>query len=266
MKLVLVQPRPSPRTLADPFGAVQAQIDRSRPSLGRSDVVLLPEGVHLDGAPGRYEDRLARLAQALGCHVVGGSRLERVCDGAVNSGLVCGPAGETIARYEKRNPYAGERSRVRPGSGPCVVRIADRVVLVTVCADFWFFHLVRSGRRSPDLILVAACSVSRKPTPSYARALWRHLAVSRAYEIGAYVGISDWHPGRGRSEFSASGVAGLADPTAHDPRCLFRPLGEAGIACFQIDFGALDAFRKDRATRGFPAARYSRVRSLCRAP
>ena len=129
--------------------------------------------------------------------------------------------------------------------------IGGRRVFVLICADFWFSDLFNRAAHLPDLVLVPALSVSRKPSPDYSRALWRHLAIARAYEFGAYVGISDWgHPSE-LPMLATSGVGGLADPTREHPDELFRPIAESGASAFDLDFAALDAFRRDRMERGF---------------
>jgi predicted amidohydrolase len=126
--------------------------------------------------------------------------------------------------------------------------VAGRRLLVLVCADFWFSDVFYRAAALPDLILVPAFSVSRKPTPDYSRALWRHLAVTRAYEFGAYVGISDWMH---TNEWpTASGVSGFADPTVIEPDALFVPTG-GEVRAYELDWTALDAFRADRMSRGF---------------
>ena len=99
--------------------------------------------------------------------------------------------------------------------------------------------------------LVPALSVTRKPTPEYSRALWRHLAVSRAYEYGVYVGISDWAHESELPVLPAAGVAGFADPTGTDPEKLFQPLGASAFAAHELDFERLEDFRRDRRSRGF---------------
>jgi hypothetical protein len=94
-------------------------------------------------------------------------------------------------------------------------------------------------------------SVTRKPTPDYSRSLWRHLAVARAYELGCYVGVSDWaHPSQ-LPALATSGVGGFADPTVVDPDRLWQPLGPHAVRAFALDFDALEAFRDDRRARGF---------------
>jgi hypothetical protein len=103
----------------------------------------------------------------------------------------------------------------------------------------------------PDLVLVPAHSVSRKPTPDYSRALWRHLAVARAYEFGVYVGVSDWAHVPVPGMLAPSGVAGLADPTTQLDSELFTPLAHHSVQTFELDLNKLRSFRDDRRARGF---------------
>jgi len=124
-------------------------------------------------------------------------------------------------------------------------------VLVLICADFWFADLIHTASRLPDVVLVPALSVTRKSGPAYSRALWRHLAVARAYEYGLYVGISDWAHASVLPQLSASSVGGFADPTTTDPDGLFQPIDGSGIAIHDLDFDRLEAFREDRRQRGF---------------
>ncbi len=251
MKLVLVQPQLRVAADADNLAVIRAHLAASGVAFEPHDIVLLPESAYVSDSPENYARDIAALARALGCHVVGGSRRETVNGGALNSGLVFDPCGEIIGRYEKLRPYAGERQLVGPGGalGECV--IAGRNVLILICADFWFADLLQRATRVPDLILVPACSVTRKPTPEYSRALWRHLAVARAYEFGVYVGISDWGFPSELPTLFASGVGGFADPTTSAPEQLFAPIGAAAVTAHRVDFAALEAFRQDRTARGF---------------
>jgi predicted amidohydrolase len=250
VKLVLVQPELSYDASADNLGIVRRDLEPHAGELGAADIVLLPE--HFDLRPDRaaYEAGIATLARDLGCHVVGGSHHEDREGGRVNSGVVAAPDGSLVGRYEKLRPYADERSRVRGGAGFGELTIGGCHVLVLICADFWFSDVFYGARALPDLVLVPALSVTRKPTPDYSRALWRHLAVARAYEFGAYVGVSDWAHAPGTGFLSASGVAGLADPTQVEPTALYRPVAGASRA-FSLDFEALARFRGDRMSRGF---------------
>jgi predicted amidohydrolase len=250
MKLLLVQPELSYSPESDNLEVVARLVEPYASALSEGDVVLLPE--HVDVRPSRatYERDVRRLATRLGCHVVGGSHHEDREGGRVNSGIVADAGGQIVAAYEKLRPYAEERARVQEGSALGELTIGGRPVLVLICADFWFSDVFYRTRALPDLILVPAFSVTRKPTPRYSRSLWEHLAVARAYEFGAYVGISDWAHTDAPGHLSASGVGGLGDPTTHDAEALFRPIGGAA-RLFDLDFGALHDFRRDRIDRGF---------------
>jgi predicted amidohydrolase len=250
MKLLLVQPRLSYAPGSDNHDVVMHTAGRFAGQLGADDVVLLPE--HFDLRPERelYEEGVRRLARELGCHVVGGSHHEDRTEGRVNSGIVAGPKGETLGGYEKVRPYAVERNLVKDGNAFGEFVISGRSVLVLICADFWFSDLFGRATKLPDVILVPAMSVTRKPTPDYSRALWRHLSVARAYEFGAYVGVSDWAHVPTPERLFASGVGGLADPTTVDPDRFFTPI-ETDARIYELDFAALAEFRKDRQSRGF---------------
>jgi len=250
MKLVLVQPRLLYDPQADNPGLVRRVLEPYAEELGPDDLVVLPE--HFDLRPSRaeYEGAVCELAQELRCHVVGGSHHEEREGHRVKAGIAAEPNGEIIARYEKLRPYADERLRVQEGSSLGEFSIGGRRLLVLVCADFWFSDLFHRTTALPDLVVVPAHSVTRKPSPDYSRALWRHLAVSRAYEFGVFVGVSDWAHAPAPVGLPASGVGGFADPTTVDPAAMYLPISGA-VQIYPLDFDALDAFRRDRAARGF---------------
>lgn len=251
MRLVLVQPRLGYAPEADNVAAILAALESSAITCEADDVLVLPERFVVSTSRDRYLEAVRSVAAAARCHVVGGSHHEQRGDACVNAGVVVDPSGNVVGSYEKVRPYATERLLVQGGSHPGEISIAGHPALVLVCADFWYSDLVLGARILPDLVLVPALSVSRKPAPGYSRALWRHLAVSRAYELGAFVGVSDWAHDSELPLLRASGVAGLADPTAAEPEALFRPLGALQAQAFALDFEALHAFRRDRAERGF---------------
>jgi omega-amidase len=252
MKLVLVQPRLAYDAEADNVGVIRRILAPLAASLAHDDVVLLPEHYELRPSRPDYENDVRSLARTLGCHVIGGSHHEQRNGVRVNTGVACNPAGDILARYEKLRPYAGERTLVEPGSSLGELEIAGKRLLVLVCADFWFSDLFHRTAALPDLVLVPAHSVTRKPAPDYSRALWRHLAVARAYEFGVYVGISDWASEEGPLPFGlpASGVGGFADPTQIDPDALYAPI-RGDVQVYELNFDALEAFRQDRYARGF---------------
>lgn len=251
MRLVLVQPQLGFSSGTENFAQVRQALHTAGIEPAPDDVLLLPERIHPSLSADEYHSDLRSLARSLGCVVVGGSQHEDRGGEVVNAGVAVDPEGSILARYEKIRPYALERGRVAPGSGPGELVIAGHRFMVLVCADFWFSDLFTRAERLPDAILVPALSVSRKPTPDYSRAMWQHLAISRAYEFGAFVGVSDWgHPSK-LPALAASGVAGFANPALTEPRDLFVPLGSAEARAFPLDFDALDVFRTDRKNRGF---------------
>jgi omega-amidase len=263
VQLVLVQLplRSAPGT--HNWELVRGSLESQRLDLCPQDVVVLPELLDARPEPGPYEDAVRELAGSLGCHVVGGSHHERRSAAKINSGIVADSEGRIVSRYQKRHPYGGRSGEVASGSGAGELRIAGRRALVVLCADFWFSDVFQRARGFPDLVLVPACSVTRKPSPRFARALWQHMAVARAYEFGAFVGISDW--ARDSEIPRAPGaVAGFADPTRSEPGDFFTPVGARGLATHVLDFQALDDFRADRVERGFfwrPASGESVTRS-----
>jgi predicted amidohydrolase len=250
MKLVLVQPLLSIDAQADNLGVISRALEPLAPQLSADDIVLLPEHIDLRTSRSEYERDIASMARRLGCHLIGGSHHEDRGAGRINAGVAVDASGQILASYEKLRPYADERSRVQSGGALGELTIGGRNLLVLICADFWFSDVFYRARALPDLVLVPAHSVSRKPSPDYSRALWQHLAVARAYEFGVYVGISDWAHASWPGRLSPSGVAGFADPTRTDAGALFDPIG-ATVRVFELDFDALAAFRRDRQVRGF---------------
>jgi predicted amidohydrolase len=252
VKLVLLQPQLRAFDTVRNLDAIRALLAKRAGELGSGDVVVLPEHFWFDAegdAP--YERAMADLAREVGCWIVGGSHHARRADSAVNAGVAVDPDGAIAGTYEKLRPYADERKRVGQGSALGEIAIAGRRCLVLICADFWFSDLVTRARALPDLVLVPALSVTRKATPGYSRALWRDLAVIRAYEFGVYVGISDWAYPSSLPERFTCGVGGLADTTSTDPEAFFRRVPEDGIGVYDLDFDRLEAFRDDRRARGF---------------
>jgi predicted amidohydrolase len=251
MKLVLVQPKLAYDPAADNLAIVHSILAPHAASLEPLDVVLLPEHVVLGADKDAYEHGIGQLARALGCHVVGGSHhQQRTGDERINTGVASDPDGRIIGQYEKLRPYADERRRVHGGDALGELSIGDCRILVLICADFWFSDVFHRTHVLPDLVLVPAHSVSRKPEPNYSRALWRHLAVARAYEFGVYVGISDWAYAVTPGFRPPSGVGGFADPTQVDAERFFTPIA-GDVSITTLDFAALDNFRNDRRSRGF---------------
>ncbi len=253
MRLILTELPLALESVSANFDAVEREIVNSQIVPAEGDLLLLPELIGFESSPANYEASVRDLARNLGCHVVGGSHHRRSAGRRLNCGLAVSPRGAVHGRYEKRYPYGGAAD-AQPGSAWPPFSIAGRTIQVLVCADFWYANLWLEAART-DLVLVPALSVSRKKTPDYSRQLWRHMAISRAYEFAAYIGVSDFAPGWPRREHGASGVAGFADPTTNCPTAFFRPVGSARVGGFTLAFEALDAFRADRAERGFLVVR-----------
>ncbi len=247
VRLILLEPALSYQDDLANVVTVQQALEDARIAPDDDDLLVLPERFLLNTPDAEYEEIVSRLAAQLRCHVIGGSHHAA----NVHRGVAAGPDGTLLGEYEKLRPYASERSQVSPGTVLGELTIAGHDVLVLICADFWFSDLIVRASRQPDLIVVPALSVSRKPSPEYSRAMWRHLCVARAYELGVFVGVSDWSHASQLPLLSPSGVSGFADPTMTDPAALFVPVAPAQARAFSLDFDALEAFRGDRRERGF---------------
>lgn len=250
-KLILVQPELSYAPGMVNMTKLLSLLEAGALALTETDIVLLPEHTVVESSRELYLRGVGELARRLGCHVVGGSHHQLRGEHKVNAGAVCDARGQVIAEYEKLRPYAAERQRVEPGAALGELNIGAFRIMVLICADFWFSDVFVRAQQLPDLVLVPAHSVSRKPDPSYSRALWRHLAVARAYEFGVYVGVSDWAHARTEGMLAPSGVAGFADPTTAVDSELFNPLADLALSSFELDRDKLLAFRDDRLARGF---------------
>jgi predicted amidohydrolase len=251
MRLVLVQPQLGFSSGSENFAKVRHALEHALIQPARDDVLLLPERIHPSHSVDEYGRDVRSLAMELGCVVVGGSQHEARGERVLNAGIAVDAQGSLLGTYEKIRPYALERERVSPGNGPGELLIGGRRFLTLVCADFWFSDLFTRAERLPDVILVPALSVSRKSKPDYSRAMWQHLSISRAYEFGAFVGVSDWGFPSELPMLAASGVAGFANPSLVEPARLFQALGSSEAMAFDLDFDALEAFRTDRKLRGF---------------
>lgn len=259
MRLILLQPVLTALDDAGNRDAIRRIVSGPLPGPGRApsirpapdDLLVLPEHFLFTDDPAAFDAFVAEVAALAGCTVVGGSHHRRVNGRKINYGAVVRPDGTRIAEYSKLRPYFNEQNHVGPGDAFGEFDAGGRHVIVLVCADFWYSDLILGAKAAPDLILVPALSVSRKPDPYYSRALWRHLAVARAYEFGAYVGISDWDDASTLPKYRTAGVAGLADPVTTVPGRFFTAVDAGGATVFDLDFPAVEAFREDRRARGF---------------
>jgi len=247
MQLLLINPVLVAGAQAANLAALRGLLAPFRGRLDAADLALLPEH-HYFGAWDEYVADMRELAVWLGATLVAGSTHRQTDSTRINTGAVFSHDGALVSLFEKIRPYASEREYVSPGTARGQFVSDGRRVSVMICADFWFTDLFAS-QPLPDLVLVPALSVTRKPTPEYSRALWRHTAAARAYEYGVFVGISDWSADSVLPRQRTSGVSGFADPTPVDPQQLFRHVTSAEL--IELDFSSLDAFRADRRARGF---------------
>jgi omega-amidase len=232
--------------------AIRAALDATPDAIQPGDLLVLPElvGASMDHA--RYLRRIQDTARALGVWVVGGSHHHSTRGRTVNTGAVAGPDGDLVATYDKHHPYGVDtEGGVDPGDRLGAFEVRGRQVLVLICADFWHSALLHTTDLRPDVIAVPSFSVSRLRPPTPARVIWRHMAISRAYEFGAYVAISDWATSATFAGDPSAGAAGIAHPYPGAGQRLFEPLGRRRIARRRLDVAVTDHLRDDRANRRF---------------
>ncbi|MFI7424921.1 carbon-nitrogen hydrolase family protein [Nonomuraea sp. NPDC049684] len=248
MKVLLVQPPTwSPDGHAN-FDAIEELAAREPV---RSDVLLLPELAGSSLSRADYLARVAALAVGTGATVAGGSHYDRTEAGLVNRGAVIDPSGTLVAEYDKVHPYDVERrSGVVPGRAGGAFELAGRRLRVLLCADLWYSATL-AGQDDLDVVLVSAFSVTRWDGPGPARALWRHMSVARAYEFMTYVAVSDWHHEAAYQGRRCAGVTGFANPCPDAADGFFTACPDAPLSSCLLDLDRLDAFRQDRAHRGF---------------
>ena len=251
MNLILLQPDLRAYETQHNLKAIESLVEKASGRFSPSDIILLPEHFSSDDSPQHYDDYVRMLAGKAGCVMVGGSHHRRLNGKRVNFGRAVDGKGNDLGTYSKLRPYFEEQNHVLPGEVFGEFEIGGKNILVLICADFWFSDLILRAVRLPDLVLVPSLSVSRKSSSDYSRSIWRHLAVTRAYEFGVFVGISDWSENSSLPKYRACGVGGFADPTSVDPASFFRPISTDGFSVYPLDFDALEAFRSDRRMRGF---------------
>jgi len=253
MKVFLSQLYPFHDKLEKNIAHLTRLIEAEDRKMSPHDVLVLPELFGAESSKTDYHHALSMLARRNRIHVVGGSHHEQRGRGVVNCGAVANPSGEIIARYEKLRPYGVESQLgVCPGKSTAQFDIDGCRVLVLICADFWYSEVFLSRLTPrPDLILVPTFSISSRPAPTAARSLWRSMAVSRAYEFGVYVGISDWAYPSTYHQLRSSSVAGLADPRPLRRDGFFSKLGRNAIDGFEIDLSRLKDLRQHRNRHAF---------------
>jgi len=249
LRVVLVQPAAWMADGPANLRAVATALAQAGP-LDEHTVVVLPELIGATMSTAEYLSALRAVVAATGAWLVGGSHYGETAP-LMNSGVVLAPDGSVVDHYEKRNPYGIEHDHgVQPGDRHAAFMVDGRSVTVMICADAWFAELLLDPPTRADLIVVPSFSITRRP-PAFARALWRHLAVARAYEFSAFVAVSDWREGATYHGGPSAGVSGVADPFPDDPERYFTPAAEHLVSVHELDFAKLDGLRRDRLARGF---------------
>jgi len=262
IELTLVQPRSWHADGQANFAQIGRQLDGVGPPTSASAVVVLPELVGSSMARTQYCAAVSRLAARLDRWVIGGSHHWERDGGQRNAGVVAAPTGDISATYEKRHPFGSEiDADVEAGDGPIVFDANGVSVAAIICADFWHSDCVRELDPHPDVIAVASFSISRGRAPGAAKELWRHLAVTRAWEHGVHVGISDWSSASSYGGLHAVGLAASASPAPVRPAGFLTGLGNRRVQSFHVDIDRLRAFRADQHEHGMFVSRAERLRA-----
>ena len=253
MKLFLTQPGSYSHNVRNNFARVKRLLVPLRSNLKSNDVLLLPELIGGESNRDEYNGLATNLARDFECYVVAGSHHEHRDRAHFNCGAVANPNGKIICRYEKLRPYGIESQLgIIPGSLTGQFEVDGCRLLILICADFWYSEVFLSRLEPrPDVILVPTFSISSRATPRAAKSLWKSMAISRAYEFGVYVGISDWAYPSDYYGLKSSSVAGLADPRPHSHNGFFLSLGQRRIEHYPINVERVRELRQYRLTHAF---------------
>ncbi|MCC6428195.1 MAG: carbon-nitrogen family hydrolase [Phycisphaerales bacterium] len=242
------------------FRMAEEMLDRA--GVEAWDLVVLPEmfdtGFSWDTAvtadkDGRTLAFLSRLADDLGCFVMGGRTVHRCdCAKASNVVSVVAPGNEVVAEYAKIHMFPlGEEPRfIEPGKEIVTFhwREADDgpIVCPAICYDLRFPELFRAGlAKGAEVFVLPACWLEGR------HAHWKALLVARAIENQAYV------LGVNRTGVDPN-ARYLGGSVAIGPRGeVIGELGEeAGVLSVEIDVGEVRGWR-----RKFPAWRDAKMRN-----
>ncbi|MBS4027339.1 MAG: carbon-nitrogen hydrolase family protein [Ignavibacteriales bacterium] len=251
MNLILLQPTLRAFDSKGNLEAIELLVAKAKEKISSEDILLLPEHFTFDDDVNSYDDFIRKLASLANCTVVGGSHHRTMNGKRINYGIAVDRKGNEIGNYSKLRPYFHELNHVFAGDSFGEFQINGKNFLVLICADFWYSDLMFKTKKQPDVILVPSLSVSRKPNAGYSQSLWKHTAITRAFEFGAFVGISDWSENSLLQKNRTCGVGGFTDPTTIQDDNFFYAISSEGISMFKLDFDALDEFRSDRKMRGF---------------
>jgi hypothetical protein len=246
LTVVLSQPRCRTGMLADDLST----LFESEP-VPDCDILVLPELIGGKADPPEYEAAICSLAGQYDCYVIGGSCYVSKDARLLNAGIVADRKGRIVARYEKLWPYGSEvNAGVGEGSATGHFIVEGRRVSVLICSDLWFSQTLTSLTHEPEVVIIPSFSITQRDDPRKPRELWKHMLIARAYEHAAYVGVCDWaHPCLFEG-LAAAGVSGFANPRPDDDS-FYTANGDRRFRAYRLDFGRLNAFRENRASRGF---------------
>ncbi|MCB1445778.1 MAG: carbon-nitrogen hydrolase family protein [Rhizobiaceae bacterium] len=213
-------------------------LQRDRAGLG---AILRPEATDLVAASA------SALAGELAIHVHVGSTAILLEDGGVaNRGLLFGPNGSLVARYDKIHMFDvdldnGESWResavYRPGDEACVVDLPFGRIGFAICYDIRFPQLFRAEALAGAQVLTAPAAFTRQTGEAH----WEILLRARAIENGAFV-VAAAQAGLHEDGRETFGHSMIVDPWG---RVLARVggTGEAVIAA-EIDLAEVAAARR----------------------
>ena len=172
-------------------GAIYVQTPEMTGALMRDKAglraILRPEGTDLVAAKG------AALARELGIHVHVGSTAILLDDGKVaNRGLLFGPDGKLVTRYDKIHMFDvdldngeswRESATYRPGEEARVVDLPFGRMGFAICYDVRFPQLFRAEALAGAEIMTLPAAFTRQTGEAH----WEVLLRARAIENGAFV-------------------------------------------------------------------------------
>ena len=191
-----------------------------------------------EGTARATEHFLADTARELGIYLLGGVVGTGVNGRGRNEAVVFSPAGGEVARYCKTQPFApgGEAAAYEAGTGPILFPWGDCLVSPFICYDLRFPEIFRpAGRAGARLITVIAS------WPDARLAHWVKLLQARAIENQC------WVAGVNRigtdPQFHYSGRSLIVN---HQGEIVADAGDREGVISADVDFAAMDAYRKDK--------------------
>ena len=183
---------------------------------------------------------MSALARELGVHIAGSVLLDHGDERVFNAGLVIGPSGSILSRYDKVHLFGlmEEDRYLTAGGETATVPLSACDAGLAICYDLRFPELFLTyGLAGVPLVLVPA------EWPAVRREHWRTLVRARAIENGYYV--------------AACNCAGTSGPTVFDGHSLLvDPWGKVvleGGDAEELLIGTVELERVHAARTTMPA-------------